>query len=93
MPTIRQHIADLLATRAMSARDLSRSLGIREKEVYTHLDHVAQSVRQSGRQLQILPFRCLACGYRFTKRKRYHRPSRCPQCRSSRIETPFYLIV
>ena len=44
MPTIRQHIADLLATRAMSARDLSRSLGIREKEVVPHLEHLVKKI-------------------------------------------------
>jgi len=92
MQTLRQQIADLLAATAMSARDLSQALGIREKEVYPHLQHVALSVRQNGRQLQILPFECLACGYRFTKRKRYTRPGRCPQCRSSRIQTPLYFI-
>ena len=77
----------------MSARDLSQEVGIREREVYPHLTHIARSVKQSGRQLRILPFACLACGYQFAKRKRFTRPGRCPRCKKSRIETPYYIIV
>jgi len=93
MPTIRRQMIDLLSATAMSARDLSQALGIREKDVYAHLPHVAQSVRRNGSRLEIRPFTCLACGYRFTGRKRFTRPGRCPQCKASRIETPLYLIV
>jgi predicted Zn-ribbon and HTH transcriptional regulator len=93
MPTLRQQIQNLLVTRAMSARELSQAIGIREREVYPHLAHIARSVKQHGRQLRILPFACLACGYQFAKRNRFTRPGRCPRCKRSRIETPQYIIV
>jgi predicted Zn-ribbon and HTH transcriptional regulator len=76
----------------MSARDLSQALGVREKEVYAHLPHVARSVQKDGMQLLISPVACLACGYRFKNRKRYTRPGRCPQCKATRIQTPLFII-
>jgi hypothetical protein len=54
--TLRQRLADLLAERAMTARDLSQALGIPEKEVYPHLAHVARSARTRGRKLIVRPF-------------------------------------
>ena len=93
MSTFRQQITDLLTTGALSARELSQALGLRERDVYSHLEHISRSVRASGRQLRILPFACLTCGYRFAKRSRFTRPGRCPRCKNSRIETPRYIIV
>lgn len=92
MPTVRQQIADLLRGTAMSARDLSQALGVREKEVYAHLAHVSRSAKQNGGQLLIRPAACLACGYQFKNRRRFTRPGRCPQCKASRIQAPLFII-
>jgi len=55
MPTIRQQIIDLLSKRKYGARDLSQTLSVREKEIYTHLPHVARSVISKKQCLQIIP--------------------------------------
>ena len=92
MQTKRQEMIDILCEGEMSARDLSQTLGIREKEVYEHLPHIARSLIPQKKRLVILPFRCLACEYVFEERKRFTRPGRCPRCRKSHIERPMYRI-
>ena len=93
MQTKRQEIIDILSEEEMSARDISQALGIREKEVYEHLPHIARSLIPQRKRLVILPFRCLVCGHVFEERKRFTRPGRCPFCKKSRIQTPMYRIV
>jgi len=88
--TIRQRMLSLLGEREMSARELSQALGIKEREVYDHLNHIARSVAAQGGRLAVVPLRCLACGYVFEERRRFTRPSRCPRCKKSHIETPVY---
>lgn len=90
--TIRQQMIELLSEREMSARELSQSIRIREKEVYEHLPHVARSLSAQKKKLVILPFRCMACGYVFEERRRFTRPSRCPHCKQARLEWPMYRI-
>jgi len=90
--TLRQKIIDLLSQHEMDARDLSQELGIQEKEVYTHLHHVARSMKVKKKKLIILPGQCLQCGYIFEDRKRLTRPGRCPQCKRSHLQSPRYQI-
>jgi predicted Zn-ribbon and HTH transcriptional regulator len=93
MQTIRQQMIALLSEQARSARDLSQMLSIQEKEVYSHLSHIARSVGSRRHKLVIIPFRCLSCGYVFDDRKRFTRPGRCPRCKGERIEEPRYKVV
>jgi len=76
----------------MNAIELSQDLGIREKEVYEHLPHIALSVASQGKMLVIEPSRCLKCGYIFEGRKRFTRPGRCPQCRETHIQRPTFRV-
>jgi predicted Zn-ribbon and HTH transcriptional regulator len=92
METIRQQIIVLLIEKEMSARELSQAIGIREKEVYKHLPHIARSVAVQKQKLIIQPAQCLGCGYVFKERKRFTRPSRCPRCKKSHLDEPRYLI-
>jgi predicted Zn-ribbon and HTH transcriptional regulator len=92
MQTIRQQMIVLLSKEDMGARELSQAIGIREKEVYEHLSHIARSVAAQRKKLIIQPFRCLVCGYVFQDRKRFTRPGRCPGCKKSHIQEPRYQI-
>ncbi len=92
MQTIRQQIIEFLSNKEMGARELSQSVGIREKEVYEHLSHIARSVKARRKKLIIIPSRCLECGYVFENRKRFSPPSRCPHCKSEHIQDPTYQI-
>lgn len=92
METIRQQMIVLLTENEMNARELSQAIGIREKEVYEHLPHIARSVAVQKKKLIIHPVRCLTCGYVFKDRKRFTRPGRCPSCRKSHLDEPKYRI-
>ena len=79
-------MAELLARQPMSARDLAEELGLREKEVVEHLEHL----RRSHVALAVTPAACRECGFVFRKRERLGRPTRCPLCRSEQIEEPLF---
>jgi transcriptional regulator len=93
MKTLRQKIMVLLSDSKMNAKEISSAVGIREKEVYGHLSHIARSIKSQGRQLVIDSAECMGCGYVFEKRKRFTRPGRCPICKSEHITNPMYQIV
>ncbi|MDF1591446.1 MAG: ArsR family transcriptional regulator [Desulfobacterales bacterium] len=93
MPTIRRQMIDLLSQEPCGVRDLSRMLRISEKEVYTHLPHVQRTITSSGLRFHLTPAECLSCGYVFSKRSRFTRPSRCVRCKNERISEPVYQII
>jgi predicted Zn-ribbon and HTH transcriptional regulator len=90
--TIRQEIIELLSAGMMDARQLSREVSIREKEVYDHLTHIARSLAVKGYKLGIQPAQCLSCGYVFKDRQRLTRPGRCPRCKNTHLQSPAYYI-
>lgn len=83
--TIRSALRAALLEGPLTARELSARVGIGEKEVAEHLEHLARSLRHSGERLLVEPARCLACGFVFKERTRLARPSKCPACRSQRL--------
>jgi transcriptional regulator len=89
MTTIRRTLAQLLFEGEFSARDLSRLLSIREREVYEHLPHVAKSIGNLSTIIST-PARCLDCGFVFKKRERLTTPGKCPVCRSEAVSPPLY---
>jgi predicted Zn-ribbon and HTH transcriptional regulator len=68
---------------------------MRERDVVQHLEHLARSLRGAGgvKQLEVEPAHCLACDFSFTTRERLGRPSRCPACKSERLEPPLFRLV
>ncbi len=83
--TLRQAIAAALRENALTARELSVLVSLRERDVAPHLEHLERSLQRSGERLLIEPARCAACDFRFEGRRRPARPSRCPECKSERI--------
>ena len=90
--TVRETIRLALLEGAMTAHDLSQRAGIREHEVAEHLEHLERSAKHRGERLVIGPPACLGCGFEFTKRHRFTRPSGCPKCRGRRISSPRFRI-
>jgi transcriptional regulator len=93
MATIRMKIFELLEKRQVTALDISRLVGIKEKEVYQHLPHIEKSVKGKGRRLNMTPYYCISCGFKFKDRKRFYPPGRCPLCKEERISEAFFEIV
>ncbi|MFZ1985720.1 MAG: transcriptional regulator [Desulfatitalea sp.] len=92
MPTLRQQIIALLTEKPMDILALSQCLGLREKEILTHLPHIAKSMTGRGGRLRLQPARCEGCGFEFKERRRLSPPSRCPRCKTARIQGPWYRI-
>ncbi|GMR04623.1 MAG: hypothetical protein BMS9Abin23_0524 [Thermodesulfobacteriota bacterium] len=75
--------------RMMTAKEISKAVSIREKEVLEHLPHVAKSLHRP-RRFVVEPSGCLHCGFVFKKRGRLTTPGRCPVCRSEEISETKY---
>lgn len=68
-------------------------LDLKPSEIYEELEHVAKTLKRRGMRLVVVPARCRSCGYEFRDRERLKKPSRCPRCKSERIDPPkFYII-
>jgi predicted Zn-ribbon and HTH transcriptional regulator len=77
---------------ALSAHEISGYVGIPEKEVYGHLEHIQRSLNKSGNKFVVIPAACKRCGFVFKKRGRLKKPGRCPVCRGESIEEPLFSI-
>jgi predicted Zn-ribbon and HTH transcriptional regulator len=83
--TIRHEILDLLTGRVMTIAEISRTLAIAERDLYDHIDNLVRF-----KSLEILPARCLNCGFVFSKREKAKKPGKCPKCKSTRIKPPSF---
>jgi len=90
--TIRQQITSFLQEGFCSAKDLSSLVKLPEKEIFSHLEHVAKSVSPQLK-LVIQESTCLKCGFSFKKRSKLHKPGKCPQCREQHISSPRFMLV
>ena len=99
--TVRERIARILmeTRRPLSAREIAVLVGLDprtgEREVYQHIRHIAKSIRRkSGGRLAVFmdPPRSRDCGYVFQDLEEPRKPSRCPRCKSQRIEPPRFYI-
>ncbi|MDA3785974.1 MAG: transcriptional regulator [Deltaproteobacteria bacterium] len=90
--SLRQQIMDLLNEEEMNSLEISQAVGIGEREVPLHLEHIIRTLAKKGQKLHVSPATCLGCGYRFTDRKSLKRPGRCPRCRESHLRMATYRI-
>lgn len=92
--TLRQSLGEALRAGDATARDLSRRVGIPERDVAEHVRHLERSVRRGGERVVVEPSVCLSCGFAFTHRERhrYTRPGRCPECHGRRLTLPRFRI-
>jgi predicted Zn-ribbon and HTH transcriptional regulator len=90
MLTPRKKIAEALEREDLDLREISKLLGIKEKEVLDHLTHIAKSVHPQ--RLIADPASCMECGFSFKKRTRLNTPGRCPVCKSEQISPPRFKI-
>jgi predicted Zn-ribbon and HTH transcriptional regulator len=91
--TVRSALREVLREGPLTARELSARVGIGEKDVSGHLEHLARSLRHSSERLRVEPAQCLACGFTFAERTRLTKPSKCPVCRSQRMDPPRFVIL
>lgn len=90
--TIRIEIMELLKNKELSMIEISKLVGISEKNISNHIEHIKKSLSNTGYFLKIKPAVCLECGYTFRKREKIKKPTKCPICRSEHIEDPLFKI-
>jgi len=90
LKTIRQEIIELLAAQALTARELGRILRLDPKDVTDHLAHIRKSLTAAGKRLAVQPSRCRKCGFEFKNRRKLTPPGRCPRCKSTYLDPPYY---
>ncbi len=88
--TIRHELLVELQAGPVSALELSGRIGVPEKDVYEHLEHIRATLHHTGRRLVIQPAECVKCGFLFQKRERLKKPGKCPVCRSESIHAPLF---
>lgn len=72
--------------------ELSRELGVSEKELPDAIEKLRRTLEHSSERLHVEPSRCIACQFELTGRTRAKRPSRCPRCSSERLTRPRFWI-
>jgi transcriptional regulator len=87
--TLRHEIIALLSRESLTAREISEQVGIQEKDVPGHVEHIKIALHGS---LLAEPAQCRACGFSFRKRERLKGPGRCPVCKSEHIADPRFAI-
>ncbi|MFC1823316.1 transcriptional regulator [Thermodesulfobacteriota bacterium] len=92
MLTYRQRLIELVCEDQMTLRELSAEVKLPIKEVLGHLEHVRKSIRPPLR-FNLEPAECLECGFVFKDRRRLNTPSKCPRCKSNRIQEPEFSIL
>ncbi len=89
--TLLEEIIDLLEKEALTVKEICYKLGLepeRERDIYSILDRIARIVRRKGKRLMMIPPRCKNCGFEFSKPK----ATRCPKCKSERVEPAKFTI-
>ena len=90
--TVRQELIAALLEGPCSARELSASVGIPEREVPVHLEHIRKSIISSAQRLIVTPAKCKKCDFIFSKREKLKRPGKCPVCKGESIREPRFMI-
>jgi predicted Zn-ribbon and HTH transcriptional regulator len=90
--TVRRRLVDELREGPLSAKDLSGLVGIPEKDVYEHLEHIRTSLHRTGRRFFVRPAECAHCGFVFEKRERLGKPGKCPVCRKGPVHPPLFSV-
>ena len=80
----RRQLIELLSHEPRSASSLAREMGLRRGEIEDDLRHALRSAASAGHRIEIIPARCKDCDFTFGP-DRLVKPSRCPQCKGSRL--------
>jgi len=84
---LRRDLISYLSHEPRSVSRLARELRLPRTDVEDALRHMIRSARAAGHRIIVVPARCRVCGFTFGE-DRLIKPSRCPQCRESRIFEP-----
>ncbi len=92
--TRRKEIIKLLKNNPMSITDLSVFFGdkVSNKDIAIDLEHIRKTIKKEGERILQQPARCQDCGFMFTDRDSFTKPSKCPECKNEWIAEAIYKI-
>jgi len=85
--TLRHNLLKMLSAQPRSVSSIAREMGLDRGDVEDHLRHAIRSARAAGHQVIIEPAKCKQCGFTFGEDK-LSKPSKCPECRGTRLYEP-----
>ncbi|MGA1845673.1 transcriptional regulator [Deferribacter abyssi] len=88
MGTVRQEIISILTSGYFTAKELSKTLSLSEKEIIEHL----KEINKSHFRIEIRNSQCKKCGFKFTNLKHFKKLSKCPSCKSTFISEPEFTV-
>jgi len=80
----RRDLVRMLSAQPRSASSIARELGLDRRDVEDDLRHAIRSARAAGHAIVIEPARCKQCGFVFGE-DRLAKPSKCPECKGTRL--------
>jgi hypothetical protein len=91
--TLVEQIIDLLIERreGITVKEICRVLDLHpkmEREVYSSIEKAARALKRKGVEVVMIPPKCKRCGFEVRKPK----VSKCPACKSERIEESVFVI-
>ena len=89
--TTRERIAERLRGSVATPSELANEFDVTAAVAIDHVQHVAQSLSESGEQLLVAPPTCRDCGFDGFDEPA-NRPSRCPECKSESVDEPAFRI-
>lgn len=89
--TRRQEIMQRLREEEWSFDGLRHELALTVRTLEDDLTHIQRSVRTNGERLGIRSAACADCDFQLSS-KALHPPGRCPKCRTSNLEGPWFII-
>jgi predicted Zn-ribbon and HTH transcriptional regulator len=81
-----------------TAEEIANMLGLSRREAKTiqeDIEYLMKSVKRrsgSAEIIEMIPARCSSCGYVFRDRDKVKRPTKCPRCKSERIQGPWFFL-
>jgi len=85
--SVRRDLIKILSAQPRSVSSIARELGLDRRDVEDDLRHAIRSAAAAGHTIIVEPARCKQCGFVFGD-DRLAKPSKCPECRGTRLYEP-----
>jgi transcriptional regulator len=82
--SLRRDLVKMLTAQPQSVSSLARAMALDRRAAEDHLRHAIRSARAAGHHVIVEPAKCKQCGFMFGEEK-LSKPSKCPECRGTRL--------
>jgi predicted Zn-ribbon and HTH transcriptional regulator len=82
--TFRRDLVKILSSHPRSVSSIAREIGLDRRDVEDDLRHAIRSAAAADHTVIVEPARCKQCGFVFGE-DRLAKPSKCPECKGTRL--------